>query len=339
MLNNRGLFLTKDHNLFFQNSPVGDLDRGEVLVKIRANGICGSDIHFYKEGVLGNFIVEEPYIPGHEASGEVADVGEGVFSFKPGDRVAIEPGIPCMKCTLCKTGRYNLCREVVFLSAPPIDGTLCEYVVMPEHFLHKVPDTMDFLVAALAEPLAVAVHGVNRANFKNGASGVIWGVGPIGLLILQAFKVSGGGRVVCVDISDERLALAREYGADVVINGSREEVPGEIGEVIFEASGSNVGARNLIRLASPGGICVQVGWPAGNFVNMDIAQFLDKELTYHGVNRYANAFETAIGWLADGRINTRGFISHIFDFEESEKAFQQASDNPKDTIKVMIVNK
>jgi L-iditol 2-dehydrogenase len=185
--------------------------------------------------------------------------------------------------------------------------------------------------------MAVAVHAVNRACFKNGASGVISGMGPIGLLTLQAFKASGGGKTVCIDLSDERLDMAKKYGADLVINAGREKIPDSIGDVVFETSGSNSGAKNITGMASVGGICVQVGWPAGNYVNMNIAQFMDKELTYHGVNRYANAFEAAIEWLSDKRINTNGFVTHVFKFSESAKAFELASGNPGETIKVMIV--
>jgi len=335
---NRGLFLDAQHNLELRECPVPEPGDGELLIKIQANGICGSDVHFYKEGKLGNFKVTVPYIPGHEASGIVAATGSGVMNFKEGDNVVIEPGFPCGKCSFCKIGRYNLCPHVKFLSAPPINGTFCDYLVAPESFVYPMPAGMSFETAAIAEPTAVAIHAVNRACFRNGADGVVVGTGPIGLLTLQAFKAAGGGRVYCVDINSKRLEIASKLGADVTINPLESGIPKDVGDVVFETAGSTSATAQLFSIAKVGGTVVQVGWPGDNVVNMNIADFLDKELNYYGVNRYANAFPTAICWLADGRIATDGIITHRFPLSRADEAFRFAAQNPDEAIKIIVYN-
>lgn len=335
---NRGLFLDAEHRLSLCECGIPEPGAGELLIKIKSNGLCGSDIHFYKEGRLGNFVVTVPYIPGHEAGGTVAAAGAGVKHFKEGDNVVIEPGFPCGHCSFCKAGRYNLCPDVRFLSAPPVNGTFCDYIVIPESFAYRMPEGMTFDAAAIAEPAAVAVHAVNRAGFKNGADGVIVGVGPIGLLVLQAFKAAGGGRALCMDVSPKRLELASKLGADCVINTSQSGMPQNAGDVVFDTTGSSAVSAQLFSIAGAGATVVQVGWPAGNFVNMNIADFLDKELNYVGVNRYANAFPTAICWLADGRIKSNELISHRFPLSRAAEAFCFAAENPGETVKVIIYN-
>jgi len=141
---------------------------GEVEIRILCNGICGSDVHFYREGRLGPFVVDRPYIPGHECSGIVSSVGSGVTTVREGDRVVAEPGIPCRHCHHCLSGRYNLCTEVRFLSAPPIDGTLAEYVIVPDLWAHPFPDSLEAEVAALAEPFAVGLHAIRRGGVQLG---------------------------------------------------------------------------------------------------------------------------------------------------------------------------
>jgi L-iditol 2-dehydrogenase len=335
---NRGLFLDAQHRLELRECPVPEPGLGELLVKVRANGICGSDVHFYKEGRLGNFEVTVPYIPGHEACGTVAGTGPDVKHFKEGDNIVIEPGFPCGRCFYCKTGRYNLCPDVIFLSAPPIDGTFCDYLLVPESFAYTMPAGMSFDEGAMAEPAAVAIHAVNRTGFANGADGVIIGTGPIGLLTLQAFKAAGGGRAICVDINEKRLKIAERHGADEVINISENPMPQDIGDVVFETAGSTAATAQLFSAAKAGGIVVQVGWPGDTIVNMNIAEFIEKELNYVGVNRYANAFPTAIQWLADGRIISDDLITHRFPLSKAEDAFRVAADSTQEAIKVIVYN-
>ncbi|MCX7047567.1 MAG: NAD(P)-dependent alcohol dehydrogenase [Candidatus Sumerlaeota bacterium] len=360
MTANRKAYLDANHHIEVRKEETPRPGRGEALVAIKANGICGSDIHFFHEGWLGNFVVTKPYLPGHEASGEVVEAGEGVADFKPGDRVVIEPGIPCGRCRHCRGGRYNLCPDVVFLSAPPVDGTFCDFLTIRADMLHRMPEGMSFAMGALAEPAAVAVHAVNRGAVRNGETAAILGCGPIGLLTLQAFKAAGGGRAFCVDTIASRRKMAEELGAEKTFDPSeaaehprdaaehpREaaEHPREAAEhlrdaadVVFETAGSATATAAAFGIARAGGRVVQVGWPEKTHVALDVAGFIEKELDYIAVNRYANAFPAAIAWLADGRIRGDILITHRFPFDQVAEAFQFALDNKADAIKVMVIN-
>lgn len=335
---NRCAYLNSNHQIEIIRRDIPEPGKDEVLVKIIANGICGSDVHFFNEGRLGNFIVDRPYIPGHEASGVIVGMGENAGNFSLGEHVVIEPGIPCGKCRYCRSGRYNLCSSVVFLSAPPINGTFCDYISVRSDSVFKIPENLSFEKAALIEPVAVAVHAVNRATFHNGVTAAVVGAGPIGLLTLQAFKAAGGGRVICLDRLDRRLETAKELGADEIVNVRDGIIPADIADVVFETAGSSKATETIFNLARPGGSVVQVGWPEKNIVAMNIAQFIEKELNYIGVNRYANAYPAAIKWVSDGRINVERLITHRFDFNRIEEAFKFTSDNKEDVIKTIVLN-
>ena len=334
---NRSLVLDAEHNLRIENRPIPVPGEGEVLVKIAATGICGSDVRFYTDGRVGTFVVTTPVIPGHESSGTIAGVGKGVKALREGDRVAVEPGISCGICDMCKTGRYNLCYEMVFLSAPPHDGMFCDYIVLPEHLAFPIPDSLSMRAAAMSEPSAVAIHSVNRSRMVAGDTGIIIGAGPIGLLTLQAFKAAGGGRAICVDVIDKRLDIAKELGADDVCKPGDKILDGAA-DVIFECAGSAQATETLISMARRGARIVQVGNPKGGSVALDLATLCDFEIDYIGIFRYANVYPTAIRWLADGRLNTDKLITHVFPFEQAVEAFNLSRDNPNDTIKVVIEN-
>lgn len=339
MMKNRCLLLDAQHNLQIVEHEAPHADPGNVVVKIAANGICGSDVHFFKEGRLGNFVVTTPYIPGHEASGEIIETGSGIGKEMLGKRVAIEPGIPCGECRLCRSGRYNLCKDVVFLSAPPIDGTFCDYIEVRASAVHVIPDSLSMEHAALVEPAAVAVHAVNRGSFSNGSSGVIVGAGPIGLMTLQAFKATGGGETTVIDVVDERLEMAKQLGADHTLNPRKvKELPQDIADVAFETAGNDTTTTMLLSLVKPAGQAVQVGWPRSTRVPVDVALLMDKEINYVGVNRYANAFPAALQYLCDGRINGTQMISHTFTLDQAPKAFEYARDYPQKVIKVLVKN-
>ena len=336
---NRMAYLDVQHRFTLIEGSVPEPREDEVVVKIVANGICGSDLHFFSEGRLGNFVVTKPYIPGHEASGIIVGIGSKVQGLSVGNHVVIEPGIPCGRCRYCRSGRYNLCREVIFLSAPPINGTFCDYIAIRYDSVHVIPGNMLLEHGALVEPTAVAVHAVNRARFCKGDTAVVVGVGPIGLLTLQAFKAAGGGKVICMDKIPKRLELAKELGADEVIDIAQVNSElHDIADVVFETAGSAKATSTLFELVRPGGCVVQIGWPGGNIVDMNIATFIDKELDYVAVNRYANAFQTAISWISDGRINVESLITHKYPLNQIEEAFRFTLMNPTETIKTVVVN-
>lgn len=336
-LTNRCFYLGRDHRLTLREEPVPLPAADEAVVRIAANGICGSDIHLFREGRLGNFVVDEPYVPGHECGGVIHAVGGSVSGLAPGDRVAVEPGIPCGRCGICKSGRYNLCPRVRFLSEPGVNGTFCDYVAVRADMLHPLPKGMSLELAALAEPAAVAVHGIGMAGDLRGKTAAVFGAGPIGLVTMLAFKAAGGARAICIDINEARLLRAKSLGADETVLNRGADLE-NICDVAFETAGSPAATAQLFRAARPGGRAVQIGWPAGNTVHMNIADLMEKELVYAGLNRYANAYPAAIAWLADGRIPGERLITHRFRFAETPEAFAFTAEHPDQVVKTMVLN-
>jgi L-iditol 2-dehydrogenase len=200
------------HNLYLLSGQIPSPGPGQCLVHVRATGICGSDVHFWKKGHIGDMVVTGEHGLGHESAGIVIDVGPGTSRFKPGDRVAIECGIPCMKgtCYYCRNGRYNACPDVVFYSTPPYHGTLTRYHVHPEEWLHPLPEELSFEEGSLLEPLSVALAGIDRADLRLGDPVVICGAGPIGLVTLLAANAAGANPIVITDLDENRLQMAQQ---------------------------------------------------------------------------------------------------------------------------------
>ena len=316
----------------------------EALVSVLANGICGSDIHFYREGRLGPFVVDRPYIPGHEACARVVTAPSSGSDLHEGDRVAIEPGIPCRRCRFCKTGRYNLCRSVRFLSAPPENGTFAEYAALPGDFLHRIPDDMSDEEAAFAEPLSVAIQACNRAGLHPAHSFVVLGAGPIGLITALTASAYGAGPGLIVDLNAQRLELARSLGKAATVDARSADVArsvldatqGRGADVVFDCTGSSKASALAPDLAAPAGVVVIVGWPEVARPEFPLETVLEKELDIRGVNRYCNTFPTAIRLMSEGRVDLRPLVSHRYDFSSVTEAFAFASSSPSETMKVMV---
>ena len=312
---------------------------GEVLVRIRSVGVCGSDIHYYQEGRIGKFVVRKPLILGHECSGEVVEVGKKVDDLKVGDRVALEPGIPCRMCEHCKSGRYNLCSKIRFMATPPIDGAFVEYVAHPADFAFKIPRKISFDEAALFEPLAVGLYAAERARIKPTDKILILGAGPIGLTTLQAVRCMRGVEVSVIDLYEFRLAKAKELGADEVINPKEEDIWKKLSssfDVVFETAGSAVTIKQTVKLAKEGGRVILVGLPGEDEIALDTKQIVFKELDVLGMHRYANMYPRAVKLTQEGSINLKTLITHRFSFEETEKALKFARDNKDSCIKVIV---
>ena len=228
---------------------------GEVLVKVEYVGICGSDLHYYESGRIGNFIVEPPFVLGHEAGGTVVEVGSGVTHLKAGDRVALEPGKTCGHCEHCKAGKYNLCEDVIFFATPPVDGVFQEYVAHEAGLCFKLPDNVSTLEGALVEPLSVGLHAAMQGGAHIGQTAVVTGAGCIGLVSLLALKAMGVSRVIVVDVIEKRLQKAKELGADYVINGKEQDTVAEIKrltegkgcDLSIETAGTQITASQLIQ--------------------------------------------------------------------------------------------
>ncbi len=317
---------------------------GEVLVKLEYVGICGSDIHYYEKGRIGNFIVKPPFVLGHEPGGTVVEVGPGVHNLKGGDRVALEPGKTCGHCEFCRTGRYNLCPDVQFFATPPVDGVFQEYVAHEAGLCFKLPDNVSTMEGALIEPLAVGFHAANQGGAHPGQIAVVTGSGCIGLVSMMALKARGVSKVYVVDIMEKRLQKALELGADGVIN-SREvdavekvlELTGGAGcDLTIETAGTEITTRQAIQFSKKGATIVLVGYSATGEVTLPIGMALDKELTFKTVFRYRHIYPMAIEAVAAGRVNLKGLVTNVFDFDDIQNAMDRSVSDKANIVKSVV---
>ncbi|MFC3834284.1 NAD(P)-dependent alcohol dehydrogenase [Deinococcus rufus] len=344
--------LTGHRTLGWEAREIGDPGPHEVRVRVRRIGVCGSDVHYYTHGRIGNFVVKGPLVLGHEVSGVVDAVGEGVTRVKPGDRVALEPGVPCRRCTYCKTGAYNLCPDMTFMATPPVDGALSEYVTWPDDFVFPVPQSVSDDAAALLEPLAVGVWAIRKGDVRPGHSVAVLGAGPIGCTTIMAAKAAGATTIIAVDLEDFRLDLARQVGATHTFNACSGDALAFIRElcarrwglplshggvdVAFETAGSLPTTRLTIAAPKPGGVAVLVGLPADPEVSLDIVSAASREVTLRGVFRYANCYPAAVELVASGAVNLDALVTHRYSFDQTPEAFDFADREKKTSMKVMI---
>lgn len=324
----------------------------EVLVKIQRVGVCGSDVHYFTEGRIGRYVVEQPMILGHESAGVIAAIGSAVSSLAVGDRVSLEPGYTCRQCYHCKRGRYNLCPDVTFMATPPVDGAFAEYVAWPADFVFKIPDSMSMDSAALLEPLAVGVWAVQRAGIGMGASVAVFGAGPIGCTTLQAAKAAGATTIIAVDLEEFRLDLARTLGATHTINGRDPDVLEQIRAITspltglagssagvdaaFETAGSVPTCRMTVAATRTGGVAVLVGLPSEALVSLDIVAAASREVDIRGQFRYANCYPAALELVAHGRVNLDAMVTHRFSLDQAQQALEFAHVEKRASMKVMV---
>lgn len=304
----------------------------DVLVAIRDVGICGSDVHYYEHGRIGDYVVEDPLVLGHESAGEVVEVGENVTEYEPGDRVALEPGVPCRRCVHCRSGDYHLCEEVRFMATPPHDGAFTEYVSWPADFAYELPETVSTAEGALCEPLSVGIHACRRGGVGTGDTVLIAGAGPIGLLVMEAARAAGATDVIVTDVVAEKLELAADRGADLTVDVSEtapdaavDEYTGGVGaDVVVEASGAEPSIRSTIDVVRRGGTIVLVGLADEAEVPFDVLEVIDNEIDVHGSFRYKNTYSAAIDLLADGEVDVEGIVDFESGLEEIDDAFRRA---------------
>lgn len=317
-----------------------EVPEGYVKLGMRAVGICGSDMHFWKFGRIGSLIVKSPMILGHEGSGEVLETGPGVIDLQVGDRVAIEPGVPCECCSHCSTGRYNLCGDVKFAATPPVDGSLANYIVHPARYCYKLPENVSYEDAAMFEPLSVAIHTCRRANVKIGDKVFISGAGPVGLLCMLVAKAAGAIHVTMSDVDQFRLNVATDVGADDTLlvdeKGESQERASKIeASVCIEACGFESATKMCLRAAKRGGVVMIVGM-GKETMELPLLDALVREVDIRGVFRYCNTYPTAVGLVSSGKINLRPFVTHRFVLKDALKAFETASTRDSHSIKVII---
>jgi L-iditol 2-dehydrogenase len=339
---NIALVLHKIDDLRLEPFPVNEPQDGEVLLEMQSVGICGSDVHYWKRGCIGDFVVRAPMVLGHESSGKVIKVGPNVKNLKAGDRVTIEPGVPCRRCDFCKGGRYNLCADVIFLATPPVHGSIARYHTHAADFCFKLPDHVSYEEGAFCEPLSVGVHACRRAGVSIGAKVLITGAGPIGLVSMLAAKAMGADSIILTDISQSRLDFAKQVGATYVLLADNDpqvtakrvvETLGSQPNISIECSGAESSIQTTFYATISGGVVVLVGLgrPLASLpiVNADI-----REIDIRGVFRYANCYPASLSLIASGRIDVKPLITHRYNINESVQAFEMAESGQ--AIKVMI---
>ncbi|WP_404456463.1 NAD(P)-dependent alcohol dehydrogenase [Virgibacillus necropolis] len=336
--------MNKPLEIEIKEIPIPTVKEDEVLVKVMAVGICGSDIHYYEHGKIGRYVVEKPIILGHECAGVVAQVGKKVSKFKIGDRVAIEPGITCGRCSYCKEGRYNLCPEVEFLATPPVDGAFVQYISHREDFLFPIPDNLSFEESALNEPFSVGIHACKRVNLQPGSTVAIMGMGPVGLTAIAAAKAFGASTIIVTDLEEKRLEAAKRMGATQTIN-IREEDPiqavkqltNDVGvDAAFETAGNPKALQAALSVVKRGGKLAIVGLPPQDEIGVNVPLIADNELDVYGVFRYSNTYTQGMDFISRGIADMRSLITDRYPLEKTMEAMEKARVNKKESIKVMV---
>jgi L-iditol 2-dehydrogenase len=337
-MRNRAAVLHGVHDLRVDEVPVPAPGPREVLVEVRAVGVCGSDVHYYEHGRIGPYVVSEPLILGHESSGVVVGQGSGATRHQLGQRVALEPGVPCGRCRQCRAGRYNLCADVRFFATPPVHGAFANYVTIHEDFAFALPDEVSDDAGALIEPLSVGIWACRKAGLQGGEHVLVTGAGPIGLLAMQAAFALGATQVAIADVNPHRLELARRTGATRALD-LRERPLGEAGveaDVLLECSGHPAALADGIRSLRPAGAAVAVGMGPGEEATIPMALLQNRELVLTGTFRYANTYPTAIELVAGGRVDVEAIVTGHFALDQAEQALQASRQDPR-SVKAVVV--
>lgn len=316
----------------------------DVLIRVKAVGVCGSDMHYYTTGRIGSQVVKYPFIVGHEAAGVVEKIGEGVTHVKPGQRIAIEPAVSCGECDQCKSGRENTCRKLLFLGAPrQLDGAQCEYIVMPQENCFPIPDTMTFEEATLCEPLAIAVYAVDRSPLADGMSVAILGVGPIGMSVFHVLRTTSVGSVFVTDKLEARLDAAKKLNPKWSGNPNKLDVVKEISkieplqaDIVYECSGDPAAISQAVELLKPGGTLMIVGIPEIDEISFLIHELRRKEITIVNVRRQNHSTQKAIDLVASRKVSIDSLVTHRFPLEETAKAFDLVAHYREGVMKTMI---
>ncbi|MDI2091374.1 NAD(P)-dependent alcohol dehydrogenase [Commensalibacter oyaizuii] len=338
VLESKGKLNIRDINVPNEMGP------NDVRIKINTVGICGSDVHYYTHGKIGPFIVNEPMVLGHEASGTITEVGKNVKNLKVGDRVCMEPGIPNPQSKATKLGIYNVDPDVVFWATPPVHGCLTESVVHPAAFTFKLPDNVSFEEGAFVEPFATGVHACIKGNIKPGDVCLVTGCGPIGILTALAALASGASKVFVSDVAAPKLEIAGQYEGIVPVNITKEsledKIKAECGkdwgvDVAFEASGHPSAYDTILACTRPGGTIVFIGMPVDK-VPFDLVTAQSKEIRMETIFRYAHVYERAVNLIASGKVNLKPLMSGIYPLSKAIEAYDRAASVQPTDVKLLI---
>ncbi|HWT24036.1 MAG TPA: NAD(P)-dependent alcohol dehydrogenase [Solirubrobacteraceae bacterium] len=337
-MENRAAVLYAAGDLRVEPVAVPEPKGREVLVEVKAVGVCGSDVHYYEHGRIGEFVVEQPMVLGHESAGVVVGLGPEATRHRVGDRVSMEPGVPCGRCRECRAGRYNLCPDVEFFATPPIDGSFANYVVIHEDFAFALPDGVSDEEGALLEPLSVGIWACRKADVGPGDHVLVTGAGPIGLLAVQAARAAGATAITITDVKPRRLEIARATGATRALDVSAEPLAdaGVEADVLFECSGHPAALMDGIRALRPAGRAVVIGMGPGEEATIPLAFLQNREITLTGTFRYANTYPVAIDLVASGRVDLGAIVTGRFGLDEAEAALRSTREDP-DMVKPMVI--
>jgi D-xylulose reductase len=340
----RALVLEKAHELALReiDLPI-DVGPTDVKIKIDTVGICGSDVHYYTHGRIGSFVVEQPMVLGHEAAGVIAEVGAEISSFKVGDRVCMEPGVPNLASRASKRGIYNVDPSVRFWATPPHHGVLTTYVTHPAAFTYKLPDNVSFAEGAMVEPFAIGMQAAARARIVPGDVAAVIGAGPIGIVVALAALAGGCSKVLISDLSKDKLIIAGGYPGIVPIDIKVESLAAAVSretddwgaDVVFEASGNPRAFTDIFRIVRPGGAVVLVGLPVEPVV-FDVPAAISREARIETVFRYANVFDRALNLIASAKVDLKPLITGTFAFDDSIQAFERAAKGLAPDVKLQI---
>jgi D-xylulose reductase len=319
------------------------LGRRDVRIALRNVGICGSDVHYYTHGAIGPFVVREPMVLGHEASGVVIEAGKDVDTLSPGDRVCMEPGIPDPHSRASRLGIYNLDPSVRFWATPPVHGILRPTVVHPAEYTFRLPENVSFAAGAMVEPLAVGMHAANKAGIAPGDVAVVIGAGTIGLVTIMSALAGGCSEVIATDVKQPKLEIAASLGAVTPVNIEREnaaEVVARVtdgwgADIVFEASGAPTALNGALELVRPGGRVIAIGMPPEP-VQFDVVAAQAKEVRMETIFRYAHVYPRALKLMGSGAINLDPLVTEVYPFDKSIEAYQYAVSPKPESVKVQI---
>jgi L-iditol 2-dehydrogenase len=338
-------YFTALRRLELRDDPEPRLERpGDVLLRIEKVGVCGSDVHYYTEGRIGNQLVRYPATVGHECSATVLEAGSAVTSLRPGQRVAVDPAYSCGACDQCRAGRPNTCRKLSFMACPgEAPGALCEFMTIPAANCVPIPDTVSLDEAVLAEPLSIGLYASRLAQQTANAKVAILGSGPIGLCVLLSARAAGPCTSYVTDLIDARLETARQCGADWTGNPQREDVVAAISQAeplgldtVFECSGAQECLDQAVQLLKPGGELVIVGIPSVPRISLDPHEMRRRELTVKNVRRQNDCVAPAVRLVAEGRIDVGPLVTHHFPLEATRDAFELVAGYRDGVIKAII---
>ncbi|MEP6853409.1 MAG: NAD(P)-dependent alcohol dehydrogenase [bacterium] len=333
----RASVLTATARIEMQERPVPSPATDEVLVLVASVGVCGSDVHYYRHGRIGPMVVESPLVLGHEVGGTIVETGAAVDSSRVGQRVALEPQRPCRRCRACKTGHLNLCLRMEFFATPPIDGSFCDYVVVPADFAHPVPDSMSDAAVALCEPLSVGLWANQKGRTAAGSRVFITGAGPIGAVVALAARAMGATEIIVSDpVESRRRRIEALVGASTVDPSAGFDAAEVGADVFLECSGATPALRDGFKAVRSGGVAVLVGHGEEE-VKIPLLDLQIREVTVTGIFRYVDTWPIAISLASTGRVDLDALVTARFDLEDTEAALT-SDDDPMSMKSVVVVN-